>query len=321
MISIAGRRDSSPCLPPLVPHGRCDDIKWLRFVPGHAIWHVTVSYGFTMMLLLGGVRRADNFQKKARIWRPSRPRPRGSVAPWWQRALFDNVGYRSWWVNAYFDIMPEFAHVNVAFDQASGFENVALSSINAVRSKTIRHIGAGAQLKPARMSGRRILSRSTTSRFLQTQSCASSTVTNVAKGMRDRLRRKAEETRGADSRANVVHATRSTSLRRLFAGTGAAVRARATFPRVNPRASASLPQPEASCDSSNAVTAFSSVVPTPGSMLPAHSQTSSTAMSTPSIEDVEMGDVAEDEHALLGSDVEEAIVATGRSSPQPRILR
>lgn len=42
---------------------------------GHTVWHICGSYGFTVMLLLGGVLRADNFKCKPRIWRANADYP------------------------------------------------------------------------------------------------------------------------------------------------------------------------------------------------------------------------------------------------------
>jgi hypothetical protein len=101
----------------------CDSVKLVRWFPGHFIWHLTVSYGFTLMMLLGGVLRADNFKKKPRIWRPSRHGGQKSCC---------NHGAYNLFTSFYFDILPEFAHVDPALDATSGFESVALSAVHSV---------------------------------------------------------------------------------------------------------------------------------------------------------------------------------------------
>lgn len=45
----------------------CDSVVALRYFPGHFVWHCTASYGMTMMLMLGGILRADNFSKVHRL--------------------------------------------------------------------------------------------------------------------------------------------------------------------------------------------------------------------------------------------------------------
>ena len=45
----------------------CDSVVVLRYFPGHFVWHCTASYGMTMMLMLGGILRADNFSKVQRL--------------------------------------------------------------------------------------------------------------------------------------------------------------------------------------------------------------------------------------------------------------
>ena len=47
----------------IVTEMSCDQVVLLRYFPGHFIWHCTASYGMTMMLMLGGILRADNFSK------------------------------------------------------------------------------------------------------------------------------------------------------------------------------------------------------------------------------------------------------------------
>ena len=114
----------------------CDSVKWIRFIPGHFIWHITVSYGFTLMLLLGGVLRADNFKKKPRIWRPARHNNGKDCC---------HHGAYNFFTSLYFDIMPEFAHVDPELDASTGFERVALSAVHSV-SKTANE-SSGRRLK------------------------------------------------------------------------------------------------------------------------------------------------------------------------------
>lgn len=104
----------------------CDTIKALRYVPGHLVWHVTMAYGLTMMLLLGGVLRADNFKKKPRIWRPRR-KGKG----------FCRNGAYNCLTSLYFDAMPEFAHVDPALDASTGFESVALHAVQRVNTRAM----------------------------------------------------------------------------------------------------------------------------------------------------------------------------------------
>lgn len=47
----------------IVTEVSCDKVILMRYFPGHFIWHCTASYGMTMMLMLGGILRADNFSK------------------------------------------------------------------------------------------------------------------------------------------------------------------------------------------------------------------------------------------------------------------
>jgi hypothetical protein len=100
----------------------CDEVKWVRYFPGHFVWHITMSYGLTMMLLLGGVLRADNFKMKPRIWRPRN-----------SKGCCQHGAYKYLLTSLYFDILPEFAHVDPDLHHATGFENAALSAICKVK--------------------------------------------------------------------------------------------------------------------------------------------------------------------------------------------
>ena len=92
----------------------CDSVKWIRWFPGHLFWHISMSYGLTLMLLLGGVLRADNFKKKPRIFR--------------HRKAYNFV------VRHYFDLLPEFAHVDPSLS-SDAFASLAMEAVHEVHDK------------------------------------------------------------------------------------------------------------------------------------------------------------------------------------------
>ena len=49
----------------------CDSVVWIRWFPGHFLWHTAMAYGLTCCLLLGAILRADNERKNPRLWRPT----------------------------------------------------------------------------------------------------------------------------------------------------------------------------------------------------------------------------------------------------------
>lgn len=114
----------------------CDTWVYIRYFPGHFLWHCTAAYGMTMMLMLGAILRADNFSKVAKIGRPRRKRDRrknGLCSRLFSRAALVPGAYGHSLLNIYFAILPEFAHVYREHDAKEGVARVAGGALQAVR--------------------------------------------------------------------------------------------------------------------------------------------------------------------------------------------
>ena len=268
----------------------CDSVKLVRWFPGHFIWHLTVSYGFTLMMLLGGVLRADNFKKKPRIWRPSR---HGGQKGWCNHGAY-NV-----FTSFYFDILPEFAHVDPALDATSGFESVALSAVHSVgktkcteRARTVN-----------------LMERSTTQKFRISQF-----PTEIATKLRDRLQKR----RAKSSETKLAGTVVALGMRSKFKDKLRRGSARVAPPKraisagggsrqiSSPGAQVQVTDTVAGTGSAEVegISRFDAVLPTPGDRVHA----CATACN--------VDDIADVEHALLDEDI--SSLHSESAQPVPR---
>ena len=109
----------------------CDALKFMRYFPGHFVWHIAMAYGSMMMLMLGAIMRADNYKKLPRIGRPHR---RGRVL---------NGPYNIL-QQVYFAIMPELAMHDPELDAEDGLQNAVTRMIKSStqvleKSPGVRH--------------------------------------------------------------------------------------------------------------------------------------------------------------------------------------
>jgi hypothetical protein len=275
----------------------CDSVKWVRWYPGHFIWHLTVSYGFTLMMLLGGVLRADNFKKKPRIWRPRRK----SQNSWC------NHGAYNLFTSFYFDVMPEFAHVDPALDAQSGFETVALSAVHSV--------GKHGYNERARTVSVSLLERSTTQKFRLSQY-----PTEIASKLRDRLR-------PHKSRASETKLTGTVAALSLRGKLKA--RLKSSPARVAPRKGAISAAVAASgTTASPDAQAVDTVIPMAGAVEPDEESRFDAVLPTPAgnrahaarAAATDVDDIADVEHALLDEEISMPVQADD-SQPVPRQIK
>ena len=117
----------------------CDHFIFVRYFPGHTVWHLTMAYGLTLCLLLGGILRADNYHKYPRLWRPNHKK-------------------RCFLIRLYFGMLPPFAMLEN--DQEKSANTIvemtqALNSGTTSRFRSMRRMGSIRRMNSGSTSSRK----------------------------------------------------------------------------------------------------------------------------------------------------------------------